>query len=43
MKPRPYLPNVHDDARAQFLSDWWNGIAVGVVIGFAAAVIFLKG
>lgn len=43
LKPRPYLPDVHDDARNQFLSDWWNGIGAGVVIGFGMAVIFLKG
>lgn len=39
--PEP-LPEATEDARSAFLCGWWNGICMGTVIGFGAAVMLLK-
>jgi hypothetical protein len=41
-KPTP-LPQVDKVEAHSWREGWWQGLPVGVVIGFAAAVIFLKG
>lgn len=42
MKPRDTLPCISEPPRAAFLCGWWNGIAVGAMLGVALAVIVLK-
>lgn len=39
LQPREQLPDIVEPPRAAFLCGWWNGIAVGVLIGFAAALV----
>lgn len=37
-RPRHTLPG---DMRSEWLHGWWNGIAVGFIIGLAGAVMVL--
>jgi hypothetical protein len=36
------LPLVRDDVRSAWLGGWYNGIAIGLVLGAGAIVVVLK-
>ena len=36
---RARLPDITDSPKAAFLNGWWSGIAVGILIGLAIAVM----
>lgn len=40
-EPEP-LPEVTEEARSAFLSGWWGGICVGIVIGMGLMVMLLQ-
>jgi hypothetical protein len=41
LQPRQNLPHVQ--SRGEWLTGYWTGLAVGLVIGLGAAVAILKG